>query len=168
MTTLLARSDGRDAARTRIAWRNLAMDPGVAGHSKSNIRHRGYRCKNTVKTVNSSPAFLRSGIDTTILWVGGYSHSRYMNAQTLYVSQGLGMVHGLRCRAPTLLSSRRARASRQDDAVRREVRIPSDNLACIQSKEIVISSHLFLDGTGTSVRMLALDVSSAANQEAIL
>jgi hypothetical protein len=66
-----------------------------------------------------------------------------MNAQTLYVSQGLGIVHGLRYRAPTLSPSR-----------------------CERAKEFVLSSHL--DGTDTPVRMLALDVSSAANQDTIL
>jgi len=50
-----------------------------------------------------------------------------MNAQTLYVSQGLGIVHGL------------------------------------QAKETVLSSHF--SRYRHPVRMLALDVSSAANQD---
>jgi hypothetical protein len=91
-----------------------------------------------------------------------------MNAQTLYVSQGLGKVHSLRCRAPTFSSSRRDRASasRQDHAVRWDVRIPPNRLACTQAKRLF--SFPILDGAGTPVRMLALDVSSAANQETIL
>jgi hypothetical protein len=65
-----------------------------------------------------------------------------MNAQTLYVSHGLGIVHGLRYRAPTLSSSHWERA------------------------ESVLSSHF--SRYRHPVRMLALDISSAANQDTIL
>ena len=64
-----------------------------------------------------------------------------MNAQTLYVSQGLGIVR-LRYRAPTLSSSRWERA-----------------------EESVLSSHF--SRYRHPVHMLALDVSSAANQDTI-
>jgi hypothetical protein len=88
------------------------------------------------------PHFSKRGIDTTILWVGGYGHGRYMNAQTLYVSQELGIVHGLRCRAPTLSSSRhdRARASRQDHALPGSAD-PFKQTGLYASREIVLSSR---------------------------
>jgi hypothetical protein len=51
-------------------------------------RHRRIRVKIALKQSIRFPYFLERGIDTTILWVGGYARNRYMNAQTLYVSQG--------------------------------------------------------------------------------
>jgi hypothetical protein len=126
-------------------------------HCQAAERKKIEQCCGTA-TVNLIPTFFKGEIDTTILWVRGYARNRYMNAQTLYVSQGLGIVHGPRCRAPTLTSSRRdrAHASRLDHALRRNVRIPSNILACMQAKRLI--SRPILGGAGTPVRMLALDV----------
>ena len=134
------RSEQRNVARppcgvSRRIWCSMPLSFGGA------VGQRGISIKMPLKYPILFPHSLKGGIDTTILWVGGYAPSRYMNAQTLYVSQTLGIVHGLRCRAPTLSSSRRARASLQNHAPRRDVRIPSNNPACMQSKEIVLSSH---------------------------
>jgi hypothetical protein len=71
-----------------------------------------------------------------------------MNAQTLYVSQGPGIVHGVEHPGSHPLG-----------AIAPALRV---------WKAEVLFSRPNLGETGTPVRMLALDVSSAANQETIL
>ena len=107
-----------------------------------NFSHVGHSYKNTVKNGQLNPVVIYREELIQQFYGSVAILITVMNARTLYVRQGLGIVHGLRYRAPTLSSSRWERA-----------------------EESVLSSHF--SRYRHPVHMLALDVSSAANQDTI-